>query len=149
MSKSSYAGWVGGGVGGGVHRDYSLEFFSWVIINPVQGPLAVPGPDYKVQGCFFIRTSDVCASRSGAAATGRRPPALTAPTCAQLSAIDGETQQRVIVGFQTLAAACCFCSVCRTVSTLLFSCAGVKTIGWLPESCDCIEMESGGRRVSE
>lgn len=32
-------------------------------------------------------------------------------------------------------------------STLLFSCAGVKTIAWLPESCDRIEMESGGRRV--
>lgn len=85
----------GVGGGGGVDRDYCSEFFSWVIINPVQGPLAVPGPDYKVQGCFFIRTSHVCASRSGATATGRRPPALTAPTCAQLSAIDGETQQRV------------------------------------------------------
>lgn len=46
------------------------SFFSWVNINLVQRPLAVPGPDYKVQGWFFIGKSSVCASLAGVTVVG-------------------------------------------------------------------------------
>lgn len=70
----------------------------------MQRPLAVPGPEYKVQGWFFICTSSVCAPLAGVMADRLHPAVLTAPTCPHLLL----TRKEVIVGFQTLAATCCF-----------------------------------------
>lgn len=91
----------------------------------MQRPLAAPGPDYKVQGWFFICTSSVCASMAGVTADWLRPPALTAPTCAHLL-LTGEVNKihcRIIKQWQPLF----FVQSADRSAHFSFSCAEVKS----------------------
>lgn len=109
----------------------------------------MPGPDYKVQGWFFISESTVCASLAGVTVIDSahlhwlHPPAIICYWWRKST--------KVIVRVSNTGSHQLFFSfslICRTVSTLLFSCSEMKSMMWPSESCDCIEMESETSRCS-